>query len=149
MKRTLAAVAALALAIACSNGESSNAKVHPYGEVKPIPKGCLYMAFFAPSDESHCKRSIFGHIKYVITPIDRTEPLLRQYTPTEFAALVAQPPSRESQESRYVPGPKAWQEIEQVLVPSDQVWSFGYLDSGFAVIRKNKLLCMVVTCHSL
>ena len=141
--------AVLVLALSCKEPSTVVTKVHAYGELKPIPKGCLYMAFFPPTDDAHCKRSLFGRIKYVITPIDRVEPLLHCYTPTEFSALVEQPPSRDSQESRYVPGLIAWQQVHEYLTPTDQVWSFGYLDSGFAVIRENKLYCMVVTCHSL
>ncbi len=120
----------------------------PIGRVKPAPEGSLYMEFFSPEDESKyiCDQS--GHIKAVITPIDRTEPLIEQWTLEKFEEAVYSYDAS-GDYNRYLPGTVAWEYLKKYLKSEDEIWTFGYLDSGFVIIRDGKLFAMVVTEHSL
>lgn len=109
------------------------------------------MAFISPDDDSLCRRSIFGRIKSVITPIDRNEEVVDRFSLSEYEKLVYSPPPRkdDSLESYRVLSPTAWEFIKPHLLPTDEVWTFGYLDRGTIVVRDGRLYCLVVTSHSL
>ncbi|MFZ5878096.1 MAG: hypothetical protein ACOY0R_01880 [Chloroflexota bacterium] len=121
---------------------------YPVGRVEPFPDGCLYMEFFAPSDNSKYIRDQSGHISAVITPIDRTEYVIEQWTHEEFKEAVYSY-TASGEYDRHIPGVVAWEYVKQYLQPEDEIWTFGFLDSGFVIIREGWLFVMVVTEHSL
>jgi hypothetical protein len=104
------------------------------------------MEFFSSSDESRYRRDQSGQIIAVITPIDRNESLLEQWTRTDFEEAVYNDDG--NRRSRHLPGVPAWEYLREYLQPEDEIWTFGLLDSGFVIIREDKVFCMVVTEHS-
>ncbi len=106
------------------------------------------MEFFSPADDSACSRDESGQINAVITPIDRNEPLRKQWTLEEFDKAVYN--SDDSSLDRlHRPGVVAWEYVKRYLQPKDEIWTFGILDTGLVVIREGKVFCMIVVDHQL
>jgi hypothetical protein len=127
---------------------SRSEKLPKYGEVKTLPYGCIYMAFIHPKDDTHCKRSQDGQIKFVVTPTERVERIVQRYSPIEFAEEVDRNSTNEWHCGAGIPDSAAWQYVERYLAPTDEVWTFLSLDKGFVVIRSNKIFCLVMTDHN-
>jgi len=128
---------------------SRSEKLPKYGEVKLPPYGCIYMEFIRPKDDTHCTRSQDGQIKFVITPTRRFLQIIQRYSPSEFAEEVDRNSTDEWHSRAGIPDSAAWQYVERYLAPADEVWTFGFLDQGFVVIRNNKIFCLVMTDHSM
>jgi hypothetical protein len=96
-----------------------------------------------------CRRSQDGQITSIVTPTGRVESIGSRCNPNEFGKLVEQS-SRPGQENNItLPGIAAWQYVAKYLIQTDQVWTYGFLDAGFVVIRNNRVFCLVVTSHML
>ena len=52
-----------------------------------------------------------------------------------------------SSNSIHLPGVAAWKYLEGYLQPEDEIWTFGVLDTGFVIIRDNRVFCLIVTDH--
>lgn len=127
--------------------ENKSQPTPPVGQVVPIPEGCLSMEFFSSTDTSRYTRNEAGHISTVITPTDRSESLREQWSLQDFEKAIYDDGTR--QDNHYVPGVTAWEYLKKSHQPGDEIWTFGVLDSGFVIIRDDKLFAMVVTNHSL
>ena len=123
----------------------------PYGELLVPNDGALSVEFVHPSDDSLTVRKRNMTITHVVTPTDRCEELLKQWTVDEFSAEVEAPEMLKGdpfQATRHsVPKPQAWEWLLPYLQPTDVIWTFGQLDQGFIVLRGNRLFCMVITEH--
>ncbi|HLO16589.1 MAG TPA: hypothetical protein VK206_17280 [Anaerolineales bacterium] len=119
----------------------------PVGKVEPMPEGCLYMEFFSPSDDSAYEHDQSGRINAIITPTGRIEPLQKPWTLKDFEEAIYNP-DESSPDRRYLPGIVAWEYLKTYLEPADQIWTFGVLDTGFVIIREDKVFSVVVTDHS-
>ena len=106
------------------------------------------MEFFLLSDESAYKRDESGRISAVITPINRTEPLLEQWTLEKFEKAVYEN-DKSSMIARHLPGTAAWEYLKKYIEAKDQIWTFGVLDTGFVIVRDDSVFCVVVTDHAL
>ena len=120
--------------------------VQPVGQVDPTPRGCISMEFFSSSDDSRCKRDESGKITSIVSPIGRTEPLVKEWTWEAFETAISDDDGGDPL-SNYLPGPVAWVYVKKHVQPGDEIWTFGFLDTGFLVIRDGRLFCMVVTEH--
>jgi hypothetical protein len=142
MKYLACAAAALFVFLGSMHGTENPPK---YGEVKPLPHGCLYMAFIDPKDDTHCIRSKEGQITKVVSPTGRIEMIYQpHYSPGDFEKLVKKNPFQ-----GYFPGNAAWQYVKKYIKPADEVHIFGILDQGFVVIRNNRIFCLVITAHNM
>jgi hypothetical protein len=149
---------AVTLAAGCAGLATPDRIQPPVGKVNPWPAGCLYMEFFAPTDDSRVDRGPGGQITHAITPIDRREPLTRKWTLEEIEKVVRDPDpekrislpkdgSAAGVSLTSFPGAEAWNYVKRYLRPGDEIWTFGVLDTGFVVLRQGKLWCMVVCEH--
>jgi hypothetical protein len=151
---------AVTLPAGCAGLATPDRDQPPVGKINPWPAGCLYMEFFAPTDDSRVVRGPAGQVTHAITPINRHEPLTRKWTVEEFEKAVRDPDeekrtsmpkdaSAATVSLNSFPGPEAWNYVKRYLRPGDELWTFGVLDTGFVVLRQGKLWCMVVTCHQM
>jgi hypothetical protein len=136
----------------------------PQGAVSPLPDGCIHLEYFSPTDEINVRRNDTGEVIAVITPTDRVERLIKHWNITEFDKAVAEKEKfirHAMQESPdawqlaiprnlddlHIPGVVAWNSVKRHLKKDDEIWTFGYLDTGTVIIRNGKLFCMIVVDH--
>lgn len=117
-------------------------------KVEPLPEGCIGMSFYDPSDDRFVLRNDDGNIKAVITPIMRCESLDKRWSHADFEKAVMERQLSPSEELQ-VPGEIAWKYAKKHLLPTDELWTFGWLDSGTVVIRDGKLYCLIVVEHQM
>ncbi len=127
-----------ALAVSCGKT--------PHGEINWTSDECLYMEFLSPSEEHLTVYDDSGKIESVITPIERKESLILRWQIEDFDKAVMNPQHYENLVN-HLPGKKAWNFVKGHLEENDEVWTFGFLDTGFVIIRNGKLFCIVVTEH--
>jgi hypothetical protein len=143
--------AMVAVYLSFLGGLHSSDEAPKYGKVKPLPNGFIYMAFIDPQDDQYCRRSQDGQITSIITPTKREADIVLKYNPEEFGQQVKRFATKDPGLSRSlgIAGPDAWEYVKQFLLPTDGVWIYNSLDTGFVVIRNNKIFCLVVTSHAL
>jgi hypothetical protein len=153
---TMLATLVFATAAGCGGAATADRDPPPIGKVRPLPAGCLEMEFFAPTDDSRVERGPDERISSIITPIGRHESLIRRFTLGELegCARTSDPELRMAIVGRgrlaltAIPGPAAWEYVKRCLLLDDELWAFCGLDCGVAVLRHNRLLCLVVTEHN-
>ena len=125
--------------------------------------------FFTP--ESECgvvlRKSGTGRIFAIRTPIDRAEYLEKRWEIGQFetairkrAVLLQEDEDGKihnvnvSHEDNFqyfnsLPTSRSWNKLKPFIQHDDEIWTFQGLDSGFVILRKGHLFCLVWTDHSL
>jgi hypothetical protein len=123
------------------------------GVVTPCPVGCIHWEFVDPKNDKIAIRDTKGNLTGIITPIDRSESLVKKWDLLSFENAINTNENKKLKDKDFetarLPGLPSWKALKPYLDANDEIWTFGLLDVGFVVLRQNRIYCLVIINHSM